>query len=44
MVAEPIVETEETESKIRKIHKKSDSKMKRALNKYYLERAIAMGI
>lgn len=39
-----VVETEETEPKIRKIYKKSDSKTKRALNKYYLERAIAMGI
>ncbi len=44
IVAEPIVKTKETESKIRKIHRKSDSKTKRALNKYYLERAIALGL
>lgn len=44
IATEPSVETKETEPKIRKIHKKSDSKTKRALNRYYLERAIAMGL
>lgn len=44
IVAEPSVKTKETESKIRKIHKKSDSKTKRALNKYYLERALVLGL
>lgn len=44
IVVEPTVKTEKANSKIRKIYKKSDSKTKRALNKYYLERALAMGI
>lgn len=41
ITAEPSVETK---PKDRNIHKKSDSKMKRALNKYYLERAHALGV
>lgn len=44
IATEPSIETEEAEPKVRKIHKKSDSKTKRALNKYYLERALGMGL
>lgn len=44
IMTEPSVETKEAEPKVKRIHKKSDSKTKRALNKYYLERAIALGI
>lgn len=44
IATEPSVETKETEPKDRNIHKKSDRKTKRALNKYYLERAIGMGL
>lgn len=44
IATEPSVETKTTEPKVRRFYKKSDSETKRALNKYYLERAIAMGI
>ncbi|KXT67659.1 hypothetical protein SGADD02_01295 [Streptococcus gallolyticus] len=44
IATEPSVETKETESKTRRVHKKSDSKTKRALNKYYLERALVLGV
>lgn len=44
IATKPSVETKTTEQEVRRFYKKSDSKTKRALNKYYLERAIAMGI
>ena len=44
IATEPSVETKETEPKVRKIDKKSDSKTKRVLNKCYLEHALVLGV